>query len=178
MKTYIALFRGINVGGSNKLPMADLVQILEEFNLDHIQTYIQSGNVVFRSEEIETAVLATQISNAVTDQFGFTPEVLLLELDAFKEAVVSNPFPEAESDHKTLHFYFLASAPGNPDLDKLEDIRKPGERYMLREKVLYLHAPDGIGRSKLAAGIEKALDVPATARNWRSVSKILDMAEQ
>ncbi|HKJ68257.1 MAG TPA: DUF1697 domain-containing protein [bacterium] len=177
MKTYIALFRGINVGGSNKLPMADLVQLLEEFNLDHIQTYIQSGNVVFRSEEIDTAALATQISNAVTDQFGFTPKVLLLELDEFKQAVISNPFPEADSDHKTLHFYFLASAPGNPDLDKLEDLKKPSERFVLQENILYLHAPDGIGRSKLAAGIEKSLGVSATARNWRSVSKILEMAE-
>jgi uncharacterized protein (DUF1697 family) len=90
----------------------------------------------------------------------------------------SNPLPEAESEPKTLHLYFLAAPPERPDLDALEGIKGDRERFVLGDGVFYLHAPDGIGRSKLAANIEKLLGVPATARNWRTVHKVMEMAQQ
>ena len=92
--------------------------------------------------------------------------------------VRSNPFPEAESEPKTLHLYFLFSPPERPDLDALERIKGDRERFVLSEGVFYLHAPDGIGRSRLAANAEKLLGVPATARNWRTIRKVMDMADQ
>jgi uncharacterized protein (DUF1697 family) len=99
-------------------------------------------------------------------------------LDELERAMASNPYAEAESEPKSLHLYFLASEPQDPDLKTLESIRVDSERFALQGKVFYLHAPDGIGRSRLAARVEKALGVPATARNWRSVSKIVAMAKR
>jgi uncharacterized protein (DUF1697 family) len=177
MKPYIALFRGINVGGRNKLPMRELKEVLNGLGLRNIQTYIQSGNVVFQGGKRNLSELASEISAAIRKSHGFTPSVILLELGAFEKAIASNPYPEAEAEPKTLHLYFLDSLPEDPDLEGLEGLRRENERFALMGKVFYLHAPDGIGRSKLAARVEKSLGVPATARNWRSVCKIMEMAE-
>ena len=126
----------------------------------------------------DAARLAEEISQTIEESHGFAPRVLLLELDEFQHAIAANPFPEGEAEPKTLHLYFLASEPADPDLTTLDGIRKESERFQLIETVFYLHAPDGIGRSKLAERVERALGVPATARNWRSATKILELAEQ
>jgi len=178
MKTYIALFRGINVGGKNVLPMKELVVLLERLGFQDVKTYIQSGNAVFRSEEEDASGLSNRISAAIKRSHGFEPQVLLLGLDELENAIASNPFPEAEADPKTLHVNFLASTPKNPDLEALDAFKGDRERFVVKGSVLYLHAPDGIGRSKLAASAEKLLGVSMTARNWRSVCKILAMAKQ
>ena len=176
MNTIIALLRGINVGGHNKLPMRDLVQLLESLGLVNVKTYIQSGNVVFQSERTDLPALSNEIGTAVQDSHGFTPRVLLLRLADLETAVSQNPFPEAQDNHKTLHFYFLETSPTNPDVARLEAAKTDTERFAIIDKMLYLHAPDGIGRSKLAAKVEAALGVATTARNWRTVRKILEIA--
>src|SRR5215218_7256138 len=177
MKTYIALLRGINVGGTNVLPMKDLVSLLENIGSQNVKTHIQSGNAVFQSEEENASLLSNKIRATIKKSYGFEPQVLLLEPEEIERAVESNPFPEAESEPKTLHVHFLASMPKNPDLDALKSIESERERFVLKDGVLYLHAPDGIGRSKLAANAEKLLGVPVTSRNWRTVRKIMDMAK-
>lgn len=178
MKTYIALFRGINVGGNNPLPMKDLVVALENLECQEVATYIQSGNAVFRSEEADGSLLSDGIMATIGERHGFEPRVLVLSSEELEKAVRSNPFPEAESEPKTLHAYFLASPPERPDLDALEGMKGDRERFVLSESVFYLHAPDGIGRSRLAANAEKLLGVPTTARNWRTIRKVMDMADQ
>lgn len=177
MKTYIALFRGINVGGSNVLPMKDLAALLEQLGARGVKTYIQSGNAVFQHEAASPAQLSGRIGAAIQASRGFEPEILLLDVADLERAMAANPFPEAGSEPKTLHLYFLASAPQNPDLQTLEGLRQETERFELVGNVFYLHAPGGIGRSKLAARVEKALGVAATARNWRTVSAIMAMAK-
>ena len=178
MKTYIAFFRGINVGGNNVLPMKELVTLLENLGSQNVKTYIQSGNAVFQNEEEDASLLSNRIRAAIKKSHGFEPQVLMLEPEEIERAVGSNPFPEAESEPKTLHVHFLASMPKNPDLEALERIKGDRERFVLENGVFYLHAPDGIGRSKLAAKIEKLLVVATTGRNWRTVCKILVMAKQ
>jgi uncharacterized protein (DUF1697 family) len=178
MKTYIALFRGINVGGNYILPMQELVAQLDNIGLQNVRTYIQSGNVVFQSEEENASLLSNKIRATIKKSHGFEPQVVLLELEEMEKAVGSNPFPEAESEPKTLHLLFLASVPKNPDYDALESIKTDRERFVLKSSVFYLHAPDGIGRSKLAANAEKLLGVWVTGRNWRTVCKIMAMASQ
>src|ERR671916_1164691 len=178
MKTYIALFRGINVGGNNVLPMKDFVALLENIGSQNIKTYIQSGNAVFQNKEENASLLSNRIRAAIKKSHGFEPQVLLLKPEEIERAIESNPFPEAESEPKTLHVHFLASMPKNPDLDALESIRSDRERFALKDKVFYLHAPDGIGRSKLAANTEKLLGVAITGRNWRTVRKVMAMVEQ
>jgi len=178
MKTYIALLRGINVGGSHILPMKTLKALLESLGLRDVNTYIQSGNVVFRSEEAHHERLSEVISAAIEVDFGFKPLVLLLELQDLEAVVRSNPFPEGESEPTSLHAFFMASRPARPDLNALEDLRSEHERFELQEGVFYLYAPDGIGRSKMAVKVEKCLGVPVTGRNWRTVQKLLAMAKE
>jgi uncharacterized protein (DUF1697 family) len=178
MKTYIALFRGINVGGTNVLPMKDLVALLENIGSQNVNTYIQSGNAVFQNREEDASLLSKKIRAAIKKSHGFEPQVLLLEPEEIERVVESNPFPEAESEPKTLHVHFLASMPKNPDLGALESIKSDRERFVLKDGVFYLHAPEGIGRSKLAANAEKLLGVALTGRNWRTVCTVMEMAKQ
>ena len=115
MNTWIALLRGINVGGHHKLPMHDLKTLLGTLGFADIQTYIQSGNVVFRSRATDAIEMANSIQQAIDDGFGFAPDVLVISLDDLSETVHQNPFREAERDHKTLHVSFAVEAPASPD---------------------------------------------------------------
>lgn len=178
MQTYIALIRGINVGGKGILPMKELIAILENLGLQKIKTYLQSGNAVFQNNEGNASRLSRKIGAAIKKSRGFESQVLLLELAEMEQAAKSNPFPEAESEPKALHLFFLASAPSNPDLIALESLKKRNERFLLKGNVFYLHAPDGVGRSKLAANAERLLGVPMTGRNWRTVNEIMAMARE
>ena len=177
MATWIAFFRGINVGGRNILPMRELVALLEEVGFTDVKTYIQSGNAVFLSSKAKAPQLAEQIGDAVSKHHGFRPHVAVLSVKELEQAAASNPFPKAEAEPKSLHLYFLAQSPRNPDLESLNEIKSGTESLAIHGKVFYLHAPEGIGRSKLAERVERLLGVHATARNWRTVAKVLDMAK-
>ena len=178
MNTYIALFRGINIGGKNLLPMKELAVLLEDMGARKIKTYIQSGNAVFQGAEKDISQLAGQLAAAIKKRHGFEPHVLILGLDAIDRAIAENPFPEAAAEPGSLHLVFLLSPPRNPDLKKLDSLRTESERFHLRDQVFYLHAPEGVGRSRLATNIERLLGVPATGRNWRTVCKIREMASE
>jgi uncharacterized protein (DUF1697 family) len=173
---WIVLFRGINVGGHNVVPMKELKTVLADAGCENVATYIQSGNVVLGHSETRADKLASLISEKMKKRFGFEPRVLLLTQQQLEESRRNNPFPEGEEDPKTLHFYFLGDDPIDTDGDALNKMKASSERYELIGRVFYLHVPDGIGRSKLAAGVEKCLGVPATARNWRTVQKVLQLA--
>lgn len=175
MYTWVAFLRGINVGGKNSLPMKELVRELEALELRNVRTYIQSGNAVFESAKKVPANLGTRIASRIEERYGFKPHVLILSATAFEKAVQANPFPEAASEPKTLHLSFLASSPKSPDIDALTAVQTPTERFRLIGQVFYLHAPDGIGRSKLATKVEKAMGVDATARNWRTIDSVREM---
>ena len=177
MKTYIALFRGINVGGKHALPMKELSAILEGLGAQSIKTYIQSGNVVFTSQEQDPLQLSKKIRAEIKQRRGFEPHVLLLELTDLERVIKQNPFPEAQTNPKALHVSFLLSAPTNPNLKALEGLKKESERFELIDSVFYLHAPEGVGRSKLAANAEKLLGAPMTDRNWRTVCALWDIAQ-
>lgn len=177
MNTFVALLRGINVGGRNSLPMKDLVAILEGLGAESVKTYIQSGNAVFKSKK-ELTRLSEKLASAIQMGYNFKPHVLVLAFDSILEAMAKNPFPEAEAEPKSLHLGFLSSVPRSPDLTRLENLKEQDERFCLIGSVFYLHAPKGIGRSKLAATSENALGVPMTDRNWGTVCKIRELASQ
>lgn len=174
VNTYIALFRGINVGGKNSLPMKELAAIIESLGYKDVTTYIQSGNVVFRSRGKIGAKDVTELRLAIRKKKEFDPKVLILDAEQLHTAVKNNPFPTENG--KVLHFFFLESAPRNPNLEKLDQLKKESEKFRLSKEIFYLHAPEGIGRSKLAAGVEKELGVPVTSRNWNTVHKLVSMA--
>lgn len=177
-KTFIALLRGVNVVGANSLPMKDLVHILESMGLRNVKTYIQSGNAVFQATDKEVAGLAEKIKARIQRERGFGPEVMLLRLGELETAMASNPYPEADSNPKALHLTFLASAPAKAGLTALAAIREPSEQYTLKGRVFYFWAPAGVGRSKLFSRVEKSLGVAGTARNWRTICKLLELARQ
>jgi len=176
MNTYIALFRGINVGGKHILSMKDLVEIFNELGCEKVRTYIQSGNVVFQRKNKPPENLAGKIISRISEQYGFKPKVLMFDLQEFKKAIDNNPFKTENG--KTLHFFFLDSIPNKPDLEKLMAVKSKSEEFKLRKNIFYLYAPDGIGRSKLVNKIEQCLGVPVTGRNWNTISKLFSIARQ
>ena len=176
MNRWIALFRGINVGGKNILPMATLRSYLEAIPLTNIKTCIQSGNVVFDSNSKSATAIQKAIINKINDEHSFCPELLLLSENELQVAIAQNPFPKATSEPQTLHLFFLESPPTKPDFKALDLAKSSTESYRLIDRVFYLHAPDGVGRSKLAATAEKRMGVMATARNYRTVQKLMSLA--
>ena len=177
VKTYIGLFRGINVVGRRIVPMRDLRLALEKAGCVDVQTYIQSGNVVFRSALDDAAHLSAQLAAAVSSRHGFEPRVLVRTLAELERAAAGNPFPEANDDPKSLHLFFLAEPAKRADLRSLEALKTQTERFVLKDKTFYLHTPSGFGMSKLAKRAERLLGVDATARNWRTVKTLLAMAK-
>ncbi|MEM6779759.1 MAG: DUF1697 domain-containing protein [Planctomycetota bacterium] len=172
MQTWIALFRGINVGGKNALPMAKLRSDLESIKLTNVRSYIQSGNIVFESNARTASSLQKKIVGLVEARHGFSAHLLVLQCDSLLDAIQSNPFPDAVADPKSLHFFFLSEPATAADTKAMGAARKSNEEFELTDEVFYLHAPDGIGRSKLAANAEKYLGVVATARNYRTVDQL------
>lgn len=171
MNTYILLLRGINVGGRNTLPMKKLVALLESLDCHKIITYIQSGNAVLQSNKTATA-LTNQISKEIKHRFDFKARALIISLQEFEQAITANPFPAAEAESKTLHLGFLEQVPTQPQLDKMASLATDNECFQLVGKLFYLHAPNGIGRSKLATKCEEVLGVTMTSRNWLTVVKL------
>lgn len=177
MNTWIALFRGINVGGNKLLPMKQLAALLEKAGCRDVKTYIQSGNVVFRSPMTDAARMATRILSAVSAARGFEPRVLVLDRTELQRAMEANPFRGATADPKSVHLFFLAERPKDPDIESLNAIKSESEAFALKGRIFYLHTPEGFGTSKLAERAERCLGVEATARNWRTVSAVFDLAK-
>jgi uncharacterized protein (DUF1697 family) len=165
MQTFIILFRGINLGGKKLLPMKALVPLLKQANFDRVLSYIQSGNVILNSSDNPVE----KVQNIVTQHFGFTPHVIAMDLQTYKKVTLNNPYKEFEG--KFVHFYFCKN---DIELiqDKLEKYIIESETFRVIDNVFYLHAPDGIGRSKLVANIEACLGQSATGRNLNTLNKI------
>ena len=174
MTKFVVLLRGINVGGKNILPMEELRELLEKLGCENVATYIQSGNAVFRYRG-NAAELPDLIATAIDSRFGFKPSVMVLTAGEFDAVAKANPFAADASEPKFLHVWFLREPAISANTTRMGELESGGEKFLLTDPAVYLYAPDGIGRSKLAAGMEKCLGVPATARNWRTVSKIGEM---
>ncbi len=168
--------RGINVGGRKRLPMADLRRIFTDAGCRSVNTYIQSGNVVFSATIRSTDRFARRIAAAIEAEFRFRPGIQLLTSNQLEQAIAENPFANAVDDPKSLHVAFLDEVPGNDSVQRAKNLLAPSESCDLVGRNLYLHAPNGIARSKFAAQMEKTLGVGVTARNWRSTTKIAALA--
>jgi uncharacterized protein (DUF1697 family) len=177
MTQYVVLFRGINVGVTNRLSMPDLKVLLARLGCENIQTYIQSGNVVLDHASADASALAAAIKAELRSSLNVDSEVLLLTVAALKTAIDINPYAAMTADPASVHLGFLASPPPHPDLEALSKIKSASEQFQLIGSVFYLYAPDGVGRSKLAARAEKLLGVTMTDRNWRTVGKLWEMTQ-
>jgi uncharacterized protein (DUF1697 family) len=176
-RKWVVLFRGINVGGNHLLPMKALASELGALGYTDVQTYIQSGNVLLQAPaSLKAGPLEETIADEVLAKHGFRPRVLALQLDDLQRAVDANPFAKVLGDPRTLHLFFLAQKPGKPNVAAMNTVKTKTEAFVLDERVCYLHTPDGFGKSKLAVQAEKLLGVDTTARNWRTVTALLELA--
>jgi uncharacterized protein (DUF1697 family) len=173
--TWLALLRGINVVGRNKVPMKALASALEGAGFQSVRTYIQSGNIVFRSSGSEPGALARKIARLVARDFKCAPAVLVIGKAELAAAIRGNPFPGADRNHKSLHLYFLASRPESPDIDSLARLDAGREEFELKGRVFYLWTPDGFADSVLRSRVERCMGVAATARNWRTANELLKL---
>lgn len=176
--TYAALLRGINVGGSRKVPMADLRTLLADLGLGDVRTYLQSGQAVFSSGHGDEESLAGEIARAIEKRFGFGVDVIVRDHAYLRAIADACPFPAADLEPKQLHVtYFSASV--TPDrFAEIDQKAYLPEEFRLGDRALYLYAPDGLGRSKLAEHLSKpriTKGVFATSRNWNTVVKLVEM---
>ena len=175
MATWIALLRGIG-GGIRSLEMKKLVRALEGIGLEDVRTYIATGNVVFTSSKT-AAQLTKAIERCIQEKFGFESKTFVLSPKELAKAAAANPYPQADENHKSLHLFFLAAPAKSARLDEMKALRKNGEQFVLQGKVFYFYAPVGFGNSKLGARVERLLGVATTARNWRTVQKMIELAK-
>ncbi|MET8975071.1 DUF1697 domain-containing protein [Streptomyces sp. NPDC004539] len=176
--TYAALLRGINVGGHRKLPMADLRTLMEGLGYGAVRTHLQSGQAVFTTGDGDETSLAATLERAIEGHFGFTVDVIVRD-HAYLRAIVDDcPFPAAELEPRQLHVTYY-SAP--VDAARFADVDQPAhlpEEFRLGDRALYLYAPDGLGRSKLAEQLARprlTKGLIATARNWNTVLKLAEL---
>jgi uncharacterized protein (DUF1697 family) len=174
------MLRGVNVGGHNKIKMEALRALYESLGLLDAQTYIQSGNVVFRTKERDFALLAKRIGNGIERSFGFRPDVIVRTSAELRDVIARNPFATRPGiDPGKLLVTFLSGDPDADARDKVLKIKVDPEELRLMGRELYIHYPNGMGRTKLpAALIERTLKTSGTGRNWNTVTKLLEMAEK
>ncbi len=180
MPVYIAMLRGINVSGQNIIRMEDLRRICTGLGLRNVETYAQSGNVVFLTRATPPSALENRISAGLSQDRGLSVRVLVETLDEMVGVVAGNPFPREKGiDVSKLHVTFLSAPVPRRALKNLEALHKQSDRFYIGRREIYLYCPDGYGRSKLSnATLEKALSVGGTTRNWRTVTALLEMASR
>ncbi|MDX8340597.1 DUF1697 domain-containing protein [Draconibacterium sp. IB214405] len=180
MKTYVAILRGINVSGKNKIKMDALKSSFSRLGFEQVHTYIQSGNVVFSYPESRIENLEKLITKQIFEDFGFDVPVLILSEDQLANIVENNPFIGKENiDHQFLHVTFLKEIPSDVDEEKITSHLKAGEEFVISEGVVYLYCPHGYGKTKLTNNFfENQLKVSATTRNWKTTQKLLEMANE
>lgn len=175
---YVALIRGINVGGNQKLSMMDLRGLMSALGYTDVTTYIQSGNVVFTSARDHPAEREREIELQITRDTGLEVSVMIRTQVELAAVIEGNPFQEATSRPTELHVSFLSAPPDERQLAEVDPGQFEPDEYRLGDRVLYLRCPNGVGRSKLAAyPWERRLGVRATSRNWNTVTTLLSMLE-
>jgi uncharacterized protein (DUF1697 family) len=173
---WVALFKGINVGGNNKLPMAELRALAAELGFGDPKTYIQSGNLIFSSSD-DAAHIEDILAAAFEKRFGFRAAIIMRSVDTLAEVIATNPFATRVTEGKQLHMFFLDEPAVKYDEAALRALAAESEDFALIGDIFYLFAPDGIGRSKLVEKMGPYFPKRMTARNLNSVKAICDLAQ-
>jgi uncharacterized protein (DUF1697 family) len=180
MPILISMLRGVNLGSHNRIKMEELRALYESMKLEDPRSYVQSGNVIFRTKEKNSPPLAKKIQAGIEKKFGCCPEVILRTAEELRSVIAANPFPEqAKSEPGKVLVTFLAGEPPRDAEANLEKFKGLPEELHLKGRELYIYFPNGAGRSKLPwSTVEKFLKVTGTARNWNSVQAMLKIAEE
>jgi uncharacterized protein (DUF1697 family) len=176
--TYIALLRGINVVGHKIIKMDQLRESFEAMGLEGVKTYVQSGNVIFKAPRKSAEILSREIQERILRDFGFSVPVIVVSPEEINRTIKGNPFPRKKGiDTSKLHVTFLSQAPERSALKALEALPAKPDEFHHSGKAIYLHCPNGYGRTKLSNNtLEKMLSVRATTRNWRTVNTVYEMS--
>jgi len=179
MPAVISLLRGVNVGGHNKIKMEELRELYASLGLRDAQTYVQSGNVVFRTDARDFTRLSKRIADAIEERFAFRPGVILRTAADLRGVIAANPFASRrEVAPSRLLVQFLASEPPADARERILRIESEPDELRIGGRELYIYYPNGMARPKVAwALIERILQTPCTGRNWNTVRKLLEMAE-
>lgn len=180
MPVLISMLRGVNVGPHNRIKMEALRTVYESLGLEDPRTYLQSGNVIFRTKEKNSAALAKKIQDAIEKKFRCRPEVILRTPDELRKAVADTPFADRpDLEPGKILVTFLAAEPPREAQANLANLKGYPEELHLKSREMYIYFPNGAGKSKLPwSSVEKLLKVTGTARNWNSVTNMLAMAEE
>ena len=178
MTTYISMLRGINVGGHKKIKMDILKQLYVELDYTHVQTYIQSGNVIFRTQDTDTLNLAKSIAKQILEVTGLEVPVLVLKLDEMKRIIKNSPFLFDSSKNPTSFYVtFLSETPDTISFEKIKSTDFGTDHFELLDKAIYVYCPTGYGTTKLTnTFFENKLNVTATSRNWKTVNELVRLA--
>jgi uncharacterized protein (DUF1697 family) len=178
MTTYISMLRGINVGGHKKIKMDVLKQLYVELGYINVQTYIQSGNIIFQTQDTDTADLEKRISKQILKVIGLEVPVLVLKLDEMKRIVENNPFIlDSTKNTASFHVTFLSAIPDTISVEKLKSTDYGEDHFEQLDKVIYVYCPTGYGTTKLTnTFFENKLKVTATCRNWKTVNELVRLA--
>jgi uncharacterized protein (DUF1697 family) len=176
MTTYVALLRGINVGGNNKVPMKALAELFSSLGHRDVVSYIQSGNVVFTTASSSMPALAAALEAGISKSFDVKSAVLLRTKSELESVTKNNPFFTPDADVSKLQVTFLDESPGKSVLDDIEPDACAPDQFVVRKREIYSYCPEGFGRSKLVSYMERRLETKrATTRNWTTVNKLLAM---
>ncbi len=180
MHTYLSLLRGINLGSHYKINMADLRALYESLEFTNVQTYVQSGNVIFDSSETDRAQLAESIKGKITEVYGYTVPILIVDAQALMQVFASNPFLTQRNENpSSLHATFLAHPPSEEVVRGFVPPKSGEDEFILAGSVIYVFCPNGYGRTKLTNNLfENKLKVPATTRNWNTMNALAQMARE
>jgi len=179
VERFIALLRGINVGGKNKLPMKDLVAMFDEAGCVAVRHYIQSGNVVFDAAPALAAKVPALVEKAIDKGFGLRVPVVVRSDKELRAAIAANPFVAEGASPDALHVMFLRDAPAKAKIAALDPDRSPPDTFVVKGREIYLSCPNGVGRSKLTnAWFDTKLATISTSRNWRTVLKLAAMCDE
>jgi uncharacterized protein (DUF1697 family) len=175
-RTYVALLRGINLGRLNKVSMADLRALFAGLGVEDVTTYLQSGNVVFKSTDTPADLIRAG-EERISGELGLDVIILIRTGAELAKTVAGNPFARRGLEAKTLHVTFLAERPDRERVRRLESAREDPDEFRIAGREVYLHCPNGYGRSKLTNALfEQRLGVAATTRNWRTTTKLAELA--
>lgn len=180
MKTYIAILRGINVGGKNIIKMDALRNMFENQGYENVRTYVQSGNIIFSEKETDPRILEERIFHQIKETFGFDVPVIVLSPEKLKKIVDKNPFfNDPDKDPVYWHVTFLSSESENFDLQAIERKKQDGEALHIVGDVVYLYCPNGYGNTKLSNNfLASKLKTGATTRNWKTTLELLRIGNE
>lgn len=179
MPVIISMLRGVNLASHRRIKMDDLRAVYETLKLRDVETYVQSGNVVFSTVERDLARLVGRLEKGIERRFGFHSDVIVRTTAEMRAVIARNPFADRRDlEPSRLLVTFLAADPGDDARRRVGEIKVHPEELHIERRELYIYFPNGMGRSKLpSSAIDRALGTSGTARNWNSVTKLLALAE-